>query len=65
MSLLREAERCLANQKAYSSLNAFITPLQQHSGPWWECVRDADRRRKSGIYYYYEVTEKKNSLTIG
>ncbi|KAN0082998.1 Amidase signature domain containing protein [Elaphomyces granulatus] len=49
MSLLREAERCLANQKAYSNLNAFITPLQQHSsGLWWECVRDADRRRETG-----------------
>jgi aspartyl-tRNA(Asn)/glutamyl-tRNA(Gln) amidotransferase subunit A len=58
MSLLREAERCLANQKAYSNLNAFITPLQQHSsGLWWECMRDADRRRETGIYYYYGVTD--------
>lgn len=43
MSLLREAEKCLANQKAHAALNAFITPLRS-SGPWLDRVRDADRR---------------------
>ncbi|PGH23010.1 aspartyl/glutamyl-tRNA(Asn/Gln) amidotransferase, A subunit [Polytolypa hystricis UAMH7299] len=44
MFLLREAERCLANQKTYASLNAFITPLKQ-AGPWLDRVRDAEARR--------------------
>ncbi|KAL2005043.1 hypothetical protein VTN00DRAFT_2893 [Thermoascus crustaceus] len=47
MSLLREAERCLASQKTYAGLNAFITPLQA-SRQWLERVRDADARRESG-----------------
>ncbi|KAK2802448.1 Trimeric GatFAB AmidoTransferase(AdT) complex subunit [Onygenales sp. PD_10] len=47
MSLLREAEKCLANQKTYASLNAFITPLQQ-AGPWRERVRDAEVRAEKG-----------------
>ncbi|PGH02667.1 glutamyl-tRNA(Gln) amidotransferase subunit A, mitochondrial [Blastomyces parvus] len=49
MSLLREAEKCLANQKTYASLNAFITPLH-HAGPapWRDRVRDADVRRERG-----------------
>ncbi|PGH32168.1 glutamyl-tRNA(Gln) amidotransferase subunit A, mitochondrial [[Emmonsia] crescens] len=47
MSLLREAERCFANQKTYASLNAFITPLQQ-AGPWRDRVRDAETRREKG-----------------
>ncbi|PGH17506.1 aspartyl/glutamyl-tRNA(Asn/Gln) amidotransferase, A subunit [Helicocarpus griseus UAMH5409] len=47
MSLLREAEKCLANQKTCASLNAFITPLQQ-SGPWRERVREAESRREKG-----------------
>ncbi|KAL2387090.1 aspartyl-tRNA(Asn)/glutamyl-tRNA (Gln) amidotransferase subunit A [Blastomyces gilchristii SLH14081] len=49
MSLLREAERCLANQKTYASLNAFITPLHcARPGPWRDRVRDADVRRERG-----------------
>ncbi|KAL2215244.1 amidase signature domain-containing protein [Thermoascus aurantiacus ATCC 26904] len=47
MSLLREAERCLASQKTYAGLNAFITPLHA-SKQWLERVRDADARRESG-----------------
>ncbi|OJJ81079.1 glutamyl-tRNA(Gln) amidotransferase subunit HER2 [Aspergillus glaucus CBS 516.65] len=47
MSLLREAEKCIANQKAHVALNAFITPLRS-SGPWLEQVKDANRRRKQG-----------------
>ena len=47
MSLLREAERLLANQRAHTALNAFITPLRS-SGPWLDRVRDADRRREQG-----------------
>ncbi|KAK2810491.1 hypothetical protein FQN50_002980 [Emmonsiellopsis sp. PD_5] len=47
MSLLREAEKCLANQKTYASLNAFITPLQQ-AGSWREKVRDAEVRAERG-----------------
>ncbi|KAE8147266.1 amidase signature domain-containing protein [Aspergillus avenaceus] len=43
MSLLREAERCIANQKSHVSLNAFITALQP-SGQWREQARDAELR---------------------
>lgn len=48
MSLLREAEKCLASQKTYASLSAFITPLQR-SGPWLERVKGADARRERGM----------------
>ncbi|KLJ07734.1 aspartyl-tRNA(Asn)/glutamyl-tRNA (Gln) amidotransferase subunit A [Blastomyces silverae] len=49
MSLLREAEKCLANQKTYASLNAFITPLHHAGlGSWRDRVRDADARRERG-----------------
>ena len=47
MSLLREAERCLANQKTFASLNAFITPLQR-SASWTERVKIAEERRSRG-----------------
>ncbi|EEP77683.1 predicted protein [Uncinocarpus reesii 1704] len=47
MSLLREAERCLINQKTFAGLNAFITPLQR-VGSWVDRVKDADARRKRG-----------------
>lgn len=47
MSLLREAEKCLANQKTFANLNAFITPLER-STSWRERLRDADARRTSG-----------------
>ncbi|KAK2760036.1 Trimeric GatFAB AmidoTransferase(AdT) complex subunit [Arachnomyces sp. PD_36] len=47
MSLLREAEKCLASQKTYATLNAFITPLQR-SGPWLERVKDAEARSERG-----------------
>ncbi|CEJ61398.1 hypothetical protein PMG11_09933 [Penicillium brasilianum] len=46
MSLLREAERCLANQHA-NALNAFITPLPR-AGQWIDRVREADQRREQG-----------------
>ncbi|KAJ5454224.1 Glutamyl-tRNA(Gln) amidotransferase subunit A [Penicillium daleae] len=46
MSLLREAERCLANQHAHV-LNAFITPLPR-SGQWLDRVKEADQRREQG-----------------
>ncbi|KAJ6115159.1 Glutamyl-tRNA(Gln) amidotransferase subunit A [Penicillium sp. IBT 16267x] len=46
MSLLREAEKCIANQHAHG-LNAFITPLPR-AGPWLDRVREADRRREQG-----------------
>ncbi|PYH96183.1 amidase signature enzyme [Aspergillus ellipticus CBS 707.79] len=47
MSLLREAERCIANQGTHATLNAFIT-TRQHSGPWLQRVRDAETRRTQG-----------------
>ncbi|TQB68207.1 Trimeric GatFAB AmidoTransferase(AdT) complex subunit [Monascus purpureus] len=47
MSLLREAERCIANQKAYAGLNAFVTPLQ-HSAQCLSKVRDAELRKEQG-----------------
>ncbi|GIJ87158.1 glu-AdT subunit A [Aspergillus pseudoviridinutans] len=47
MSLLREAEKCITNQRSHAALNAFITTVQ-HSGPWREQVREADSRRESG-----------------
>ncbi|KAE8140375.1 amidase signature enzyme [Aspergillus pseudotamarii] len=48
MSLLREAEKCIANQKSHVALNAFITALQP-SGQWREQVKDADLRTEQGI----------------
>ncbi|RHZ63217.1 glutamyl-tRNA(Gln) amidotransferase subunit HER2 [Aspergillus thermomutatus] len=47
MSLLREAEKCITNQRSHAALNAFITTVQ-HPGPWQEQVRDAELRRESG-----------------
>lgn len=47
MSLLREAEKCIANQRSHAALNAFITTVQ-HLGPLREQVRDAELRRESG-----------------
>jgi aspartyl-tRNA(Asn)/glutamyl-tRNA(Gln) amidotransferase subunit A len=46
MSLLREAERCVANQYAHG-LNAFITPLSR-AGPWLDRVKEADVRKEEG-----------------
>jgi hypothetical protein len=46
MSLLREAERCVANQYAHN-FNAFITPLSR-AGPWLDRVKEADARRDEG-----------------
>ncbi|EED14204.1 glutamyl-tRNA amidotransferase, A subunit, putative [Talaromyces stipitatus ATCC 10500] len=47
MSLLREAEKCIANQKLFTELNAFITPLQS-LGSYADRIRDADVRRENG-----------------
>jgi hypothetical protein len=47
MSLLREAEKCIANQKLFTELNAFITPLQS-LGTYADRIRDADIRRENG-----------------
>ena len=52
MSILREAEKCLANQKTYANLNAFITPLQ-HSRSWRDRVKDADARMDKGMQALY------------
>lgn len=49
MSLLREAEKCIANQKLFTELNAFITPLQS-LGAHADRIRDADIRRENGIH---------------
>lgn len=46
MSLLREAERCIANQYAHG-FNAFITPLSR-AGPWLDRVKEADGRKEEG-----------------
>ncbi|KAJ5487974.1 hypothetical protein N7530_002274 [Penicillium desertorum] len=46
MSLLREAERCVANQYAHG-FNAFITPLSR-AGPWLDRVKEADVRKQEG-----------------
>ena len=48
MSLLRQAEKCLANQKAHSSLNAFVSPLRD-SRQWVNRVKDTDLRTKQGM----------------
>lgn len=50
MSFLREAEKCLLNQKTFASLNAFITPLER-SATWRERVQAADYRRGKGEIY--------------
>ncbi|KAJ5950125.1 Glutamyl-tRNA(Gln) amidotransferase subunit A [Penicillium verhagenii] len=46
MSLLREAEKFIANQNA-NGFNAFITPLSR-AGQWLDRVKEADRRREQG-----------------
>ncbi|KAI5299317.1 Trimeric GatFAB AmidoTransferase(AdT) complex subunit, partial [Ascosphaera atra] len=47
MSLIREAERCLANQRTYANLNALIKPLQV-AGAWRDRVAEADARGEKG-----------------
>ncbi|RAK72631.1 glutamyl-tRNA(Gln) amidotransferase subunit HER2 [Aspergillus fijiensis CBS 313.89] len=46
-SLLREAERCIANQNSYTALNALISTLHS-SGQWLDRIRGADTRRAQG-----------------
>ena len=46
MSLLREAEKFVANQHAHA-FNAFITSLPR-AGPWLDRVKEADRRHDQG-----------------
>ncbi|EFR05500.1 glutamyl-tRNA(Gln) amidotransferase subunit A [Nannizzia gypsea CBS 118893] len=48
MSFLREAEKCLLNQKAFANLNAFITPLER-SATWVERLRAVDDRRGKDV----------------
>ncbi|DAA78002.1 TPA_exp: Glutamyl-tRNA(Gln) amidotransferase subunit A, mitochondrial [Trichophyton benhamiae CBS 112371] len=48
MSFLREAEKCLLNQKTFASLNAFITPLER-SATWRERAQAADYRRGKDV----------------
>lgn len=52
MSLLREAERFIANQHA-QGFNAFITPLPR-AGRWLDRVKEADRRTEQGMYFEVE-----------
>ncbi|EAW12110.1 glutamyl-tRNA(Gln) amidotransferase subunit HER2 [Aspergillus clavatus NRRL 1] len=47
MSLLRKAEKCIANSKSNAALNAFITTVQR-TGSWREQVKDAELRRELG-----------------
>ncbi|KAI9830432.1 MAG: hypothetical protein M1819_005684 [Sarea resinae] len=47
MSLLREAERCIANQGTYKALNAFISPFRGESSAL-AAVKDADGRLSAG-----------------
>lgn len=49
MSLLREAEKCIANQKLFAELNAFITPLKSLDS-FADRIRDADGRRQNGTF---------------
>ena len=50
MSLLRNAERCLANQQTHKLLNAFVTSplngawLQQHG----RAIEEAEKRQSDG-----------------
>ncbi|KAJ5118501.1 hypothetical protein N7448_010208 [Penicillium atrosanguineum] len=46
MSLLREAEKYIANQHAHG-FNTFITPLPR-AGQWLDRVKQADKRREQG-----------------
>lgn len=50
MSLLRNAQRCYANQQAHKLLNAFVTA--PHDGAWLQRqtrdLREADERRDEG-----------------
>ena len=55
MSLLRNAEKCFANQQAHKSLNAFVTT--PHDGAWLrertQHLQEADRRRNGGELTIY------------
>lgn len=66
MSLLREAEKCLLNQRRYARLNALITPLrQQHkqdkqdprssSSSWRDRVFEAELRREKGRHHTHST----------
>lgn len=64
MSFLREAEKCLLNQKTFASLNAFITPLER-SATWREQAQAADHRHGKGeintsLYFYRSFTANLN-----
>lgn len=54
MSLLREAEKCIANQHV-SRFNSFITPLPR-SGQWLDRVKEADRRSERGTDFDLKIT---------
>src|SRR6266498_1719373 len=49
MSLLRQAEQYVLNQKTHVSLNAFISPFfKQNNQRWLDRLVDADKRRQNG-----------------
>ena|SRR5579862_2288400 len=53
MSLLREAERCLANfQKFNKSLNAFINGVRDER-TLLDRVKESDIRHESGMFEYF------------
>jgi len=58
MSLLREAERCVANQYSHN-FNAFITPLAR-AGQWLDRVKEADERKEQGTNTRYTIYFKAN-----
>lgn len=49
MSLLRQAEQCLLNQKTHSNLNAFISPFfRQSTQRWIDRLYEAQARKEHG-----------------
>jgi hypothetical protein len=58
MSLLREAERCVANQYTHN-FNAFITPLAR-AGQWLDRVKEADERKEQGSNARHTIHFKAN-----
>jgi aspartyl-tRNA(Asn)/glutamyl-tRNA(Gln) amidotransferase subunit A len=50
MSLLRQAEQCILNQKTHASLNAFISPFfKQKDRRWLDRLKQAEERKQNGV----------------
>lgn len=57
MSLLRRAEKCLANQQVHKLLNAFVCPRDQGTLIEEQNLLDADQRRDGGWFIKQSLPE--------